>query len=92
MGLTLEETAEAMGNSEGTAKRDWAYAHAWLFNEIKGMKPGAEADNSEAKLLVAATGDRLLRADAEGRVLSKAFTERTCRYPGCGVRALAAGG
>ena len=38
VGLTLQETAEAMGISERTAKRDWAYARAWLFNEIKGMK------------------------------------------------------
>lgn len=41
VGLTLEETAEVMGISERTAKRDWAYARAWLFNEIKGAKPGA---------------------------------------------------
>jgi RNA polymerase sigma factor (TIGR02999 family) len=33
-GLTLEEVAAAMGISSRTAKRDWAYARAWLFNEM----------------------------------------------------------
>jgi RNA polymerase sigma factor (TIGR02999 family) len=35
VGLTLEEAAEALGVSEPTAKRDWAYARAWLFREIR---------------------------------------------------------
>ena len=34
-GLTLEEAASVMGLSERTAKRDWAYARAWLFREIE---------------------------------------------------------
>ena len=34
-GLSLEETAEALGISEPTAKRWWAYARAWLGREIK---------------------------------------------------------
>lgn len=34
-GLTIAETAEALGISTGTAKRDWSYARAWLFAEIK---------------------------------------------------------
>lgn len=33
-GFTLEEAGAAMGLSERTAKRDWAYARAWLFREI----------------------------------------------------------
>jgi len=33
-GLTLEEAAGALGLSVRTAKRDWAYARAWLFREI----------------------------------------------------------
>ncbi len=36
VGLTLEQAAEALGISSGTAKRDWAYARAWLFREIRG--------------------------------------------------------
>ena len=34
-GLTLAEAAEVLGVSEPTAKRDWAYARAWLFREFK---------------------------------------------------------
>lgn len=37
-GLTLEEAAEVLGISLRTAKRDWAYAQAWLFNEIKRLR------------------------------------------------------
>ena len=33
-GLTLEAAALALGISERTAKRDWAYARAWLYREI----------------------------------------------------------
>jgi DNA-directed RNA polymerase specialized sigma24 family protein len=35
VGLTLGETAEALGVSEPTAKRDWTYARTWLFREIQ---------------------------------------------------------
>ena len=38
VGLTLEEAAEALGISHRTAKRDWAYARAWLFNEVKRLR------------------------------------------------------
>jgi RNA polymerase sigma factor (TIGR02999 family) len=34
-GLTLEEAADVLGVSVPTAKRDWAYARAWLFREIE---------------------------------------------------------
>lgn len=34
VGLTLQEAADAMGISLRTAQRDWAYARAWLFNEM----------------------------------------------------------
>ena len=34
VGLTHEETAEALGISLRTAKYYWAHARAWLFNEI----------------------------------------------------------
>ena len=34
-GLSIEETAEAIGVSPATVKRDWALAKAWLFLEIK---------------------------------------------------------
>ena len=37
-GLTLEEAAEVLGISVRTAKRDWAYARAWLFNEVQRLR------------------------------------------------------
>ena len=33
-GLSLEETAEALGVSVGTVRRDWSLARAWLFREL----------------------------------------------------------
>jgi RNA polymerase sigma factor (TIGR02999 family) len=33
-GLTNEETAEAIGISTATVKRDWTVARAWLFREL----------------------------------------------------------
>lgn len=33
-GLSLEETADALGISPATAKRYWAYARAWLYGRI----------------------------------------------------------
>lgn len=38
VGLTLEEAAEVLGTSARTAKRDWAYARAWLFNEVNRLR------------------------------------------------------
>ena len=35
-GLTVEETAEVLGTSPGTVKRDWHAARAWLFREMRG--------------------------------------------------------
>jgi RNA polymerase sigma factor (TIGR02999 family) len=34
-GLTVEETAEAIGLSRATIERDWTLAKAWLLREIK---------------------------------------------------------
>jgi RNA polymerase sigma factor (TIGR02999 family) len=39
-GLTLEETAQALGISRSTADADWAYAKAWLRVEIAGAGSG----------------------------------------------------
>jgi len=33
-GLSIEETAEALGISAATVKRDWVVAKAWLFREL----------------------------------------------------------
>jgi RNA polymerase sigma factor (TIGR02999 family) len=37
-GLTVEETAEVMGISKATVKRDWSMAKAWLHRELSGDK------------------------------------------------------
>jgi RNA polymerase sigma-70 factor (ECF subfamily) len=37
-GLSIEETAEVLGISPETAKRDWKLAKAWLFGELTGKK------------------------------------------------------
>ena len=34
-GMTIEETAAALGLSPATVKRDWALASAWLYREIR---------------------------------------------------------
>ena len=38
VGMTIEEAAQVLGISEPTAKRDWTFARAWLFQEIEGVK------------------------------------------------------
>jgi RNA polymerase sigma factor (TIGR02999 family) len=44
VGMTIEESADALGISTPTAKRDWAYARAWLFNDL--TQRGGEAPAS----------------------------------------------
>jgi RNA polymerase sigma factor (TIGR02999 family) len=39
-GFSIEETAEAMGISPATVKRDWLMARAWLFRDLE---PGSGA-------------------------------------------------
>jgi RNA polymerase sigma factor (TIGR02999 family) len=40
VGMTLEQAAEALGISERTVKRHWAFARAWLHEEIKSQNGG----------------------------------------------------
>ncbi len=40
VGFSFEESAEVLGISVPTAKRDWAYARAWLHQEIGTNHPG----------------------------------------------------
>jgi DNA-directed RNA polymerase specialized sigma24 family protein len=35
-GLSVEETAEVLGISPETAKRDWKMAKAWLLGKLTG--------------------------------------------------------
>jgi RNA polymerase sigma factor (TIGR02999 family) len=38
-GLTIEETAEVVGVSPATIKRDWSMAKAWLYRELCQREP-----------------------------------------------------
>jgi len=38
-GLSIDETADALGMSPATLKRRWALARAWLFRELSGEAP-----------------------------------------------------
>ena len=38
-GMTIEDTAEALGLSPATVKRDWTIAQAWLYRELQRALP-----------------------------------------------------
>jgi RNA polymerase sigma-70 factor (ECF subfamily) len=42
-GLSVEETAEVLGVSAETAKRDWKLARAWLYTQLAGKQKSAES-------------------------------------------------
>ena len=44
-GLSVEETAEVLGISPETAKRDWKMAKAWLLRELSGAEGTPPAHN-----------------------------------------------
>jgi RNA polymerase sigma factor (TIGR02999 family) len=44
-GLTIEESAEALGWSPATVKRAWALARAWLSRELTGTRPQSDASS-----------------------------------------------
>ncbi len=39
-GYTEAETAEILGVTDRTVRRDWVKARAWLYNELAGTAPG----------------------------------------------------
>ena len=45
-GMTIEETAEALGVSASTVSRDWKVAQAWLYREMERMLEGAASEGS----------------------------------------------
>ena len=38
-GLSIEQAAAVLGVSPRTAYRDWAFAQAWLYREVRGTEP-----------------------------------------------------
>lgn len=40
VGLNYQEAAQALGISERSAKRSWAFARAWLYRELSQIPPG----------------------------------------------------
>ena len=42
-GLSIEETAEVLGISPATVKRDWAVAKAWLYRDLSGREMAENA-------------------------------------------------
>jgi RNA polymerase sigma factor (TIGR02999 family) len=42
-GLSIDETAAALGISASTAKRHWAYARAWLFDALSSSGPATSS-------------------------------------------------
>lgn len=47
-GLGIAETAETLGVSTATVKRDWLAARAWLYRELKPVGRSSPADSSPA--------------------------------------------
>jgi RNA polymerase sigma factor (TIGR02999 family) len=46
-GLTIEQAAEALGVSPTTANRYWAYARAWLYEQITGGATASAKKNEK---------------------------------------------
>lgn len=46
-GLTIDETAQALGISAATADNDWAYARCWLRLAMEGDVPRGSADTAK---------------------------------------------
>ena len=46
-GLSVEETAEVLGVSAPTVKRQWRMAKAWLYGQVSGKEQEAGADGRE---------------------------------------------
>jgi DNA-directed RNA polymerase specialized sigma24 family protein len=47
-GLTVEETAEALGSSARSVHRQWAAARAWLHRALSGAAPEAAGPSEDA--------------------------------------------
>ncbi|HAV61978.1 MAG TPA: RNA polymerase subunit sigma [Verrucomicrobiales bacterium] len=49
-GLRLDDAARALGISSRTAKRRWAFARAWLYNELRGTLLNEKMPHPSAKI------------------------------------------
>jgi RNA polymerase sigma factor (TIGR02999 family) len=49
-GLTVEETAEVVGVSPATIKREWALAKGWLYRQLTGGDPARSSTSPPARL------------------------------------------
>jgi RNA polymerase sigma factor (TIGR02999 family) len=47
-GMTIEATAEALGVSGSTVSRDWDFAQAWLYREMKRIRGGETVPDAES--------------------------------------------
>jgi RNA polymerase sigma factor (TIGR02999 family) len=47
-GMTVEETAEVLGISTATVKREWSHAKAWLGREMEGKTRGMDGKTNDA--------------------------------------------
>lgn len=43
-GMSIDETAEALGTSAATVSRDWAFARAWLARELSDVSDASPGD------------------------------------------------
>ena len=62
-GLSIEETADAIGVSPATVKRHWALARAWLASELESTESSVSTDWDR----IGALFDEALALDAAGR-------------------------
>ncbi|MEF8940028.1 MAG: ECF-type sigma factor [Salinivenus sp.] len=46
-GMTIEETAEALGVSGSTVGRDWRQARGWLYREMERIRGGGRLEDGE---------------------------------------------
>ena len=49
-GLSVDETAEALGVSGVTVMRDWSVAKVWLLRELEGAMTPREVEGGRASL------------------------------------------
>ncbi|HET6328762.1 MAG TPA: ECF-type sigma factor [Planctomycetaceae bacterium] len=46
-GLTFEETADVVGRSVSTIKREWRFARAWLARELGQEQPASDGESGD---------------------------------------------